>query len=248
MTKAWEGVFRMPQPGRSMKPRTNGFTMVLDKGLGHHATEDLMATAADYIGFVKFSFGTSAFYEERVLREKVEIVTGAGVDIYPGGTFLEVTVWQNRYAEYLARLPRFLRDGILARLLDHLPHGSWCRSLGHRLRWLHRISQYEGSTRYAKSLGYFYFSDDLAEGHHILVRRKKVGGNPKPFQGRVFRLERAKEGISSGVPQISFRGGVDEVRWSYDIILKKGRKTLKRMDPVIIIGGGGGGPGQVGGG
>ena len=101
--KAWEGVFRMPEPGRSMKPRSSGFTMLLDKGLGPRATEDLMATAADYVDFLKFSFGTSAFYDEEVLREKVEIVTGAGVDIYPGGTFLEVAVWQDRYAEYLQR-------------------------------------------------------------------------------------------------------------------------------------------------
>lgn len=101
--KAWEGVFRMPQPGRSMKPRTDGFTMVLDKGLGRYATEDLMATAADYVDFVKFSFGTSAFYDESMLRAKVEIVTGAGVDVYPGGTFLEVAVWQGRYVEYLRR-------------------------------------------------------------------------------------------------------------------------------------------------
>lgn len=101
--KAWEGVFRMPEPGRSMKPRTNGFTMVLDKGLGRHQTEDLMATASDYIDSLKLTFGTSAFYDESVLREKVEIVTSAGVDIYPGGTFLEVAVWQNRYADYLKR-------------------------------------------------------------------------------------------------------------------------------------------------
>lgn len=101
--KAWEGVFSMPQPGRSMKPRTNGLTMVLDKGLGRYQTEDLMATAADYIDFLKISFGISAFYDENILREKVEIVTGAGVGIYPGGTFLEVTVWQGSYAHYLRR-------------------------------------------------------------------------------------------------------------------------------------------------
>jgi phosphosulfolactate synthase len=103
MTKAWEGVFRMPEPGRSMKPRSSGFTMVLDKGLGRYGLEDLMTTAGDYIDFLKFSFGTSAFYDERVLREKVEIATGAGVDVYPGGTFLEVTVCQDCYADYLQR-------------------------------------------------------------------------------------------------------------------------------------------------
>jgi phosphosulfolactate synthase len=93
----------MPQPGRSMKPRTNGYTMVLDKGLGPRATEDLMATAADYIDFLKFSFGTSAFYDEDILREKIGIAKDAGVDVYPGGTFLEVTVCQDCYADYLRR-------------------------------------------------------------------------------------------------------------------------------------------------
>ncbi|MGD9002192.1 MAG: phosphosulfolactate synthase, partial [Anaerolineae bacterium] len=86
-----------------MKPRTNGYTMVLDKGLGPHALEDLMATAADYIDFLKFSFGTSAFYDEEILRKKIEIATDAGVDVYPGGTFLEVTVCQDCYANYLER-------------------------------------------------------------------------------------------------------------------------------------------------
>jgi phosphosulfolactate synthase len=101
--KAWEGIFEAPNPGRSMKPRSHGCTMVLDKGLGRRETRDLMETAADYIDSVKLTFGTSAFYDEKVLRKKVEIVTGAGVDIHPGGTFLEVAVWQGRYAEYLKR-------------------------------------------------------------------------------------------------------------------------------------------------
>jgi phosphosulfolactate synthase len=100
---AWDDIFTMPEPGRSAKPRTNGFTMVLDKGLGARSTLDLMDTAADQIDFLKLSFGTSAFYTEKVLREKIELVRAAGVHIYPGGTFLEVTVWQDRYDEYLKR-------------------------------------------------------------------------------------------------------------------------------------------------
>lgn len=101
--KAWEGVIHSPEPGRSMKPREVGFTMVLDKGLGRHAVQDLMDTASDYIDFLKFSFGTSAFYDDGVARDKIQIATAAGVDIYPGGTFLEVAVWQDQYASYLKR-------------------------------------------------------------------------------------------------------------------------------------------------
>jgi phosphosulfolactate synthase len=77
--------------------------MVLDKGLGCRATEDLMATAGDYIDFLKFSFGTSALYDEAVLRAKLDIVRNAGVDVYPGGTLLEVVVCQNCYGEFLRR-------------------------------------------------------------------------------------------------------------------------------------------------
>lgn len=101
--KAWEGVFDMPVPGREMKPRASGYTMVIDKGLGLSATRDLMASAADYIDAVKLTFGTSAFFDTGLLEEKIAIVRGAGCDIYPGGTFLEVAIWQKTVGKYLDR-------------------------------------------------------------------------------------------------------------------------------------------------
>ena len=122
--KAWQGVISAPEPGRSMKPRTNGFTMILDKGLGRNAVQDLMETASDYIDFLKFSFGTSAFYDEKIARDKIQITTAAGVDVYPGGTFLEVAVWQNRYSEYLQRAKELgftaleVSDGTMEMSLD----------------------------------------------------------------------------------------------------------------------------------
>jgi len=77
--------------------------MVLDKGLGLNAVEDLMATAAEYIDVLKLTFGTSALFDEKLLREKIELVNTAGVDICPGGTFLEVFVAQDNYHTYLKR-------------------------------------------------------------------------------------------------------------------------------------------------
>lgn len=101
--KAWENVLKMPVEGRSKKPRQIGYTMVLDKGLGIGATRDLVEMAADYVDTVKLTFGTSAFYDERVLKEKNKIITDAGIDVMPGGTFLEVAVWQNVYDRFLER-------------------------------------------------------------------------------------------------------------------------------------------------
>ena len=104
MPQAWEGIVDPPVQTRvTQKPRATGYTMVLDKGLGMHATADLMQMAAHVIDSLKLTFGTSAFYEESVLREKIALVQDAGVDIYPGGTFLEAAVAQGKTAEYISR-------------------------------------------------------------------------------------------------------------------------------------------------
>ncbi len=101
--KAFDGVFEMPVAGRTAKPRQEGITMIIDKGLGLGATQDLLDSAADVIDFIKLTFGTSAFLDIDYLAEKVEMVKDYDVYICPGGTFLEVSVWQGAYKKYLKR-------------------------------------------------------------------------------------------------------------------------------------------------
>ncbi|HIE51022.1 MAG TPA: phosphosulfolactate synthase [Armatimonadetes bacterium] len=101
--KAWEGTFTMPLKGRSQKPRVEGFTMVIDKGLGLRATKDLLEMAAEWIDDIKLTFGTSAFYSEEILKRKIDLIRNAGVEVMPGGTFLEVAIWQGVYDGFLRR-------------------------------------------------------------------------------------------------------------------------------------------------
>lgn len=100
--RAWYGVMKFPLDGRSPKPRASGLTMIIDKGLGLKATEDLLHLAADCIDFVKLSFGTSAFYQRELLQRKNALIRSHGVDVYPGGTFFEIAVLQNCFREFLA--------------------------------------------------------------------------------------------------------------------------------------------------
>jgi phosphosulfolactate synthase len=100
---AWEGVIEMPVRERLRKPRESGWTMVIDKVLGLHAVDDLMQVAAPSIDVLKLTFGTSAFFAGDVLKEKVRTVTAHGVYCMPGGTFLEVAVWQGALDRYLER-------------------------------------------------------------------------------------------------------------------------------------------------
>jgi asparagine synthase (glutamine-hydrolysing) len=60
-----------------------------------------------------------------------------------------------RYARYYAALPA---RGVIRRVLDRAPDGFWYKSLTHRLRWLHELSEVSGSRRYARCLSYFYFT------------------------------------------------------------------------------------------
>lgn len=101
MGKAWESVIKMPVEGRSVKPRKAGLTMVIDKGIGLHHLEDLIQVAGEYIDIIKLTFGTSAFYDEDLLKGKNEMITSSEIDAMPGGTFLEVAVWQGVIDEYL---------------------------------------------------------------------------------------------------------------------------------------------------
>ena len=90
--KAFEGTFSMPVPDRTTKPRQFGFTMVLDKNLGISAVKDIIRLGGDYIDDFKITFGTAAFYDEDLIREKIGIIRDAGIDVMPGGTFFEVAV------------------------------------------------------------------------------------------------------------------------------------------------------------
>jgi len=99
--KAWKEIFEFPLLGRQGKPRENGLTMIIDKGLGLTETRELLDLAADYIDFIKLGFGTSAFYSHSLLEKKIRLVTSYGVDIFPGGTFLEVAILQGKLPYFL---------------------------------------------------------------------------------------------------------------------------------------------------
>lgn len=97
----WRDIVKFPLGGRNQKPRNQGMTMIIDKGMGLAETKDLLNMSGDYIDFIKLAFGTSALYNQNVLAEKIELARSYGIEIYPGGTFLEVAVLQGRLENFL---------------------------------------------------------------------------------------------------------------------------------------------------
>ncbi|MDD4168803.1 MAG: phosphosulfolactate synthase [Desulfotomaculaceae bacterium] len=98
----WMEFMQFPIKGRSQKPRHKGLTMILDKGLGVEETRGLLQTAGAYIDMIKLGFGTSALYPQKVLNDKINLIRDHGIDVYPGGTFLEIALLQHKLKEFLS--------------------------------------------------------------------------------------------------------------------------------------------------
>ena len=58
-------------PARPSKPRSQGITHVIDKGLALRQVENLFDTAGEYVDIVKLGWGTS--YVTHNLKEKIEL-------------------------------------------------------------------------------------------------------------------------------------------------------------------------------
>ncbi|NQS76997.1 MAG: phosphosulfolactate synthase [Peptococcaceae bacterium] len=97
----WLEVITPPLGERAHKPRSSGLTMVIDKGLGLNETKDMLDVAGDYIDFLKFGFGTSALYSQGLLEKKINLAKDYDIEVYPGGTFLEIAIMQNKLKEFI---------------------------------------------------------------------------------------------------------------------------------------------------
>jgi phosphosulfolactate synthase len=86
-------------PNRTEKPRQNGVTMVMDKGISLRQAEDFISVSGDYVDFVKLGFGTSLVSKN--VKEKVKLYKNAGMKVYVGGTLFEAFVIRNQFDDYL---------------------------------------------------------------------------------------------------------------------------------------------------
>lgn len=120
-----------------------GKTMVMDKNLSLRAVDDLLATAGDYISFVKFGWGTAATMDRELVMEKTAKYSAAGIIPYPGGTLLEVALLNDKFEEFLTECAALGFKGI------EVSDGSTTIDVAMRCRAIER----------AKAAGFFVISE-----------------------------------------------------------------------------------------
>ena len=85
-------------PARSTKPREDGVTMVMDKGLSLRQSQDMVDASGHLIDLVKLGFGTS--FVTPNLKEKIKLYQQADMMVYLGGTLFEAFVARGQFKEY----------------------------------------------------------------------------------------------------------------------------------------------------
>jgi phosphosulfolactate synthase len=91
--------FQLPHvPSRPSRPRKNGVTMVMDKGMGIRQAENFIEASADYVDLVKLGFGTSMITKN--LEQKIKLYQEAGFRVYLGGTLFEAYIIRDLFEDY----------------------------------------------------------------------------------------------------------------------------------------------------
>lgn len=172
-------------PARTQKPRNDGITMVMDKGLSIHETENFLSVASPYVDLVKLGFGTSAVTPK--LKEKLAVYKNAGVPVYFGGTLLEWFYAHDAFDEYLKILDEYgieyaeVSDGSL-----EIPHDKKCEII--RTLAKSRIVLSEVGSKDAEKIIPPYkwiqlMKEELEAGAWKVIAEAREGGNVGIYRG-----------------------------------------------------------------
>ncbi len=108
-------------PVRKKKPRSEGLTMVIDKGSSLQQCKDLIESSSKYFDVIKFGWSTSNFMNN--LKKKIKLFKDAGINVYFGGTLFEAFAVRNQINDYISILKEY--DLNLAEVSDgsiSIPH------------------------------------------------------------------------------------------------------------------------------
>jgi asparagine synthase (glutamine-hydrolysing) len=163
--------FTIGLPYRQFDEAPHALTVAKRYATDHHeltitpSLKELLPDLIHHLDEPSDPLSLCAWHVAILARRTVKVVIGGdGGDELFGGYD---RYYGNVYAGYYGKLPRIVRRQLLEPALTLIPGAGWYKSVGHQLRWLHRLSFLEGSERYAGSLSYFYF--DPARRHELFT-------------------------------------------------------------------------------
>jgi phosphosulfolactate synthase len=122
-------------PDRPAKPRDEGLTMMMDKGLSIRDTENFIESSSEYTDLVKLGFGT-AVVTGKILETKIRLYQESKIKVYLGGTLFEAFAIRDMVDDYVKLMERLKLD--TAEISD----GSMYMHHQQKLDYISRLSKY----------------------------------------------------------------------------------------------------------
>ncbi len=171
-------------PERTEKPRVNGLTMVMDKGLSVREVEDFLEVAGPHADIIKLGWSTS--YVTPNLERKLKVYRDAGIPVYFGGTLFEAFVIRNQFDDYRRILDKYGME--LAEVSDgsiEIPHEEKCEYI-RKLREQVTVISEVGSKDAAKILAPYKWINlmkaEIEAGAWKVIAEAREAGNVGIFR------------------------------------------------------------------
>ena len=171
-------------PPRAPKPRENGLTHVIDKGMNLRDIEGLFDTAGDYVDIVKLGWGTS--YVTRNLEKKIALYRSFDTPVVCGGTLFEAVYLLDRIDQYKSWLTdqRFscveISDGAIEipreRKLELI------QDFARDFRVLSEVGSKDEAVVYAPYEWVNWMQEELAAGAWKVITEGREGGTAGIFR------------------------------------------------------------------
>ena len=166
-------------PERTQKPRQNGLTMVMDKGLSMRQVEDFLEVAGHHTDIVKLGWSTS--FVTPNLEEKLKIYRDADIPVYFGGTLFEAFVIRNQFDDYRKILDKYgmeyaeVSDGSI-----EIPHEEKCgyiTKLKEQVTVISEVGSKDAAKIFAPYKWIALMKAEIEAGAWKVIAEAREGGN-----------------------------------------------------------------------
>ena len=171
-------------PKRSAKPRSNGLTMIMDKGLSLNEAENMIVLKSELTDIVKLGFGTSLL--TRNIDKKISLYREAGIDVYTGGTLFEAFIVRNQLDDFYRLMDKLklemveVSDGCIQ--MEHEKKCELIHKLSKDFKVISEIGSKDESLTIEDDKWVSHMKKELEAGSWKVIAEAREGGNVGMFE------------------------------------------------------------------
>ena len=195
-------------PLRVSKPREEGLTMVMDKGLSLNEAENMVALKSELTDIVKLGFGTSLL--TRFIDKKINLYQKSGMMVYTGGTLFEAFIIRNQFDDFCKLMDKLklemveVSDGSIS--INHDVKCEYIQKLSKNFKVISEIGSKDESIILDDSQWINFMKKELDAGSWKVIAEAREGGNVGMFDPNGNIKKDLIDKITSDIP-------VDKILW-----------------------------------